>query len=63
MRLNALLPLTLALLAAPLLHAEELPQAIKQLQAKGAVSRVASTRPTACAAMPLNTRTTALPCT
>ncbi|MBV4537080.1 MULTISPECIES: thiol:disulfide interchange protein DsbG [Pseudomonas] len=37
MRLNALLPLTLALLAAPLLHAEELPQAIKQLQAKGAV--------------------------
>ncbi|MFP5428423.1 MAG: thiol:disulfide interchange protein DsbG [Gammaproteobacteria bacterium] len=37
MRLNALLPLTLTLLAAPLLHAEELPQAIKQLQAKGAV--------------------------
>ncbi len=37
MRLNALLPLTLVLLAAPLLHAEELPQAIQQLQAKGAV--------------------------
>lgn len=37
MRLNALLPLTLVLLAAPLLHAEELPHAIKQLQAKGAV--------------------------
>ncbi|QXH58246.1 thiol:disulfide interchange protein DsbG [Pseudomonas maumuensis] len=37
MRLNALLPLTLTLLAAPLLHAEELPKAIQQLQAKGAV--------------------------
>ncbi|MDH0647012.1 thiol:disulfide interchange protein DsbG [Pseudomonas sp. GD03858] len=37
MRLNALLPLTLSLLAAPLLHAEELPKAIQQLQAKGAV--------------------------
>ncbi|MDF0734271.1 thiol:disulfide interchange protein DsbG [Pseudomonas entomophila] len=36
MRLNALLPLTLALLAAPVLQAEELPQAIQQLQAKGA---------------------------
>ena len=37
MRLNALLPLTLALLAAPSLQAEELPKAIQQLQAKGAV--------------------------
>ncbi|MCP8632209.1 thiol:disulfide interchange protein DsbG [Pseudomonas mosselii] len=37
MRLNALLPLTLTLLAAPPLHAEELPKAIQQLQAKGAV--------------------------
>ncbi|HDS1736026.1 MULTISPECIES: thiol:disulfide interchange protein DsbG [Pseudomonas] len=37
MRLNALLPLTLALLAAPVLQAEELPKAIQQLQAKGAV--------------------------
>lgn len=37
MRLTALLPLTLALLAAPLLQAEELPKAIQQLQAKGAV--------------------------
>ncbi|MBV4508295.1 thiol:disulfide interchange protein DsbG [Pseudomonas sp. BW13M1] len=37
MRLNALLPLTFTLLAAPLLHAEELPKAIQQLQAKGAV--------------------------
>ncbi|TLP59147.1 MULTISPECIES: thiol:disulfide interchange protein DsbG [Pseudomonas] len=37
MRLNALLPLTLALLASPALHAEDLPKAIQQLQAKGAV--------------------------
>ncbi|MDH0300195.1 MULTISPECIES: thiol:disulfide interchange protein DsbG [unclassified Pseudomonas] len=37
MRLNALLPLTLTLLATPMLHAEELPKAIQQLQAKGAV--------------------------
>ena len=37
MRLNALLPLTFTLLAAPLLHAEELPKPIQQLQAKGAV--------------------------
>ena len=38
MRLTALLPLSLALLAAPPLHAEEaLPKAIQQLQAKGAV--------------------------
>lgn len=37
MRLTALAPLTLALLAAPLLHAEELPKPIQQLQAKGAV--------------------------
>ena len=37
MRLNALLPLTLALLAAPALHAEALPKPIQQLQAKGAV--------------------------
>ncbi|MBC3437539.1 thiol:disulfide interchange protein DsbG [Pseudomonas sp. BW16M2] len=37
MRLNALLPLTFTLLAAPLLHAEELPKAVQQLQAKGAV--------------------------
>ncbi|MDR2306518.1 MAG: thiol:disulfide interchange protein DsbG [Paucimonas sp.] len=37
MRLNALLPLTLALLAAPALQAEELPKAVQQLQAKGAV--------------------------
>ncbi len=37
MRLNALLPLTLTLLAAPLLHAEEFPKPIQQLQAKGAV--------------------------
>ncbi|MFJ4389107.1 thiol:disulfide interchange protein DsbG [Pseudomonas soli] len=37
MRLNALLPLTLALLATPTLQAEELPKAIQQLQAKGAV--------------------------
>ncbi|WP_194792080.1 thiol:disulfide interchange protein DsbG [Pseudomonas sp. UFMG81] len=36
MRLTALLPLTLALLA-PALHAEELPKAIQQLEAKGAV--------------------------
>jgi hypothetical protein len=36
MRLTALLPLSLALLAAPL-QAEELPKAIQQLQAKGAV--------------------------
>ena len=37
MRLTALLPLSLALLAAPSLQAEELPKAIQQLQAKGAV--------------------------
>ncbi|MNG81577.1 Thiol:disulfide interchange protein DsbG precursor [compost metagenome] len=37
MRLTALLPLSLALLAASPLHAEELPKAIQQLQAKGAV--------------------------
>ena len=38
MRLTALLPLSLALLAAPPLHAEDaLPKAIQQLQAKGAV--------------------------
>ncbi|WP_449434141.1 thiol:disulfide interchange protein DsbG [Pseudomonas putida] len=37
MRLTALLPLTLAMLAAPTLQAEELPKAIQQLQAKGAV--------------------------
>lgn len=37
MRFKALLPLTVALLAAPLLHAEELPKPIQQLQAKGAV--------------------------
>ena len=37
MQLKALLPLTLALLAAPTLQAEELPKAIQQLQAKGAV--------------------------
>lgn len=37
MRLTALLPLSLALLAAPTLQAEELPKAIAQLQAKGAV--------------------------
>ncbi|CAM4054540.1 Thiol:disulfide interchange protein DsbG [Pseudomonas reidholzensis] len=37
MRLNALVPLTLALLAAPPLQAETLPKAIQQLQAKGAV--------------------------
>ncbi|MFB4393661.1 MULTISPECIES: thiol:disulfide interchange protein DsbG [unclassified Pseudomonas] len=36
MRLNALLPLTLALLAAPLVQAEALPKAIQQLEAKGA---------------------------
>lgn len=37
MRLTALLPLTLAALATPQLQAEELPKAIQQLQAKGAV--------------------------
>ena len=37
MRLTALLPLSLALLAAPALQAEELPKAVQQLQAKGAV--------------------------
>jgi len=38
MRLTALLPLSLALLAAPPLHAEDaLPKAIQQLQSKGAV--------------------------
>src|SRR5690606_27604300 len=37
MRLLPLLPLTLSLLATPLLQAEELPKAIQQLQAKGAV--------------------------
>ncbi|HGM5581147.1 TPA: thiol:disulfide interchange protein DsbG [Pseudomonas putida] len=37
MRLNALLPITLALLAAPLAHAEPWPKAIQQMQAKGAV--------------------------
>lgn len=36
MRLTALLPLSLALLAAPLVQAEDLPKAIQQLQAKGA---------------------------
>ncbi|MGE7991996.1 thiol:disulfide interchange protein DsbG [Pseudomonas sp. NPDC089554] len=36
MRLNALLPLTLALLAAPLVQAEDLPKAVQQLEAKGA---------------------------
>nr|WP_158459069.1 thiol:disulfide interchange protein DsbG [Pseudomonas fluorescens] len=37
MRLTPLLPLAFALLAAPILQAEELPKAIQQLQAKGAV--------------------------
>ncbi|MDZ3993045.1 thiol:disulfide interchange protein DsbG [Pseudomonas sp. Teo4] len=37
MRLTALLPLSLALLATPTLQAEELPKAIQQIQAKGAV--------------------------
>src|SRR5690606_11281103 len=37
MRLNALLPLSLALLATPALQAEELPKAVQQIQAKGAV--------------------------
>ena len=37
MRLTALLPLSLALLASPALQAEELPKAVQQLQAKGAV--------------------------
>ena len=34
MRLTALLPLSLALLASPALQAEELPKAVQQLQAK-----------------------------
>lgn len=37
MRMNALLPLAFTLLAAPALQAEELPKAVQQLQAKGAV--------------------------
>ncbi|MFI7857051.1 thiol:disulfide interchange protein DsbG [Pseudomonas promysalinigenes] len=36
MRLTALIPLSLALLAAPLVQAENLPKAIQQMQAKGA---------------------------
>lgn len=36
MRLTALIPLSMALLAAPLVQAENLPKAIQQMQAKGA---------------------------
>ncbi|UXH38520.1 thiol:disulfide interchange protein DsbG [Pseudomonas promysalinigenes] len=36
MRLTAMIPLSLALLAAPLVQAENLPKAIQQMQAKGA---------------------------
>lgn len=37
MRITPLLPLTLALLATPAVYAEDLPKAVQQLQAKGAV--------------------------
>ncbi len=65
-RLRHLLTLTLgtALLHLPSVQAaEELPAAIKQIEAKGAKSSASSTPRTACAAMRRSTRTVAWRCT
>lgn len=64
-RFRHLLTLTLGatLLQSPLLQAEELPQAIRKIEAKGAKSSAVSTPWTACADTPRSTRIAAWPCT
>ncbi len=64
-RLRHLLTLAVAaaLSQAPLLQAEELPAAIKKIEAKGAKSSAPSRRRTACVVTRRNTRTVAWRCT